>query len=106
MPRSTAADNLRVEPRFMNEFVSIISNTHTTNYINMITLAPIWLPHWPAWMWTISRMLLYVSEWYANGRLFRPECTTEVRLSMKLQLIYASKTSLLTSQLFRAVTMV
>ena len=21
------------------------------------TLAPIWLPHWPAWMWTISLML-------------------------------------------------
>ena len=22
----------------------------------MPTLAPIWLPHWPAWMWTISLM--------------------------------------------------
>ena len=23
----------------------------------LLTLAPIWLPHWPAWRWTISRIL-------------------------------------------------
>lgn len=32
---------------------SIISNSFST-----LTFAPIWLPHWPAWMWTISLMLL------------------------------------------------
>lgn len=25
---------------------------------NRLTLAPIWFPHWPAWMWTISLMVL------------------------------------------------
>ena len=25
-------------------------------------LAPIWLPHWPAWMWTISRMMSFVQQ--------------------------------------------
>jgi hypothetical protein len=25
------------------------------------TLAPIWLPHWPAWMWTISLILKLIS---------------------------------------------
>lgn len=25
-----------------------------------LTLAPIWLPHWPAWIWTISRILFVV----------------------------------------------
>ena len=24
-----------------------------------LTLAPIWLPHWPAWRWTISLMLFF-----------------------------------------------
>ena len=23
----------------------------------VFTLAPIWFPHWPTWMWTISRIL-------------------------------------------------
>ena len=23
-----------------------------------LTLAPIWFPHWPAWMWTISLMVM------------------------------------------------
>ena len=23
-----------------------------------LTLAPIWLPHWPAWMWTISLIVV------------------------------------------------
>ena len=27
-----------------------------TTEAGMPTLAPIWLPHWPAWMWTISLM--------------------------------------------------
>ena len=26
-------------------------------YTRVLTLAPIWLPHWPACMWTISRIL-------------------------------------------------
>lgn len=31
---------------------------HTTTIsCPMLTLAPIWLPHWPAWMWTISLMV-------------------------------------------------
>ena len=34
-------------------------------------LAPIWLPHWPAWMWTISLMmlLLLVGCCWSGGRL-------------------------------------
>ena len=27
-----------------------------------LTLAPIWLPHWPAWRWTISLMVLVQSD--------------------------------------------
>lgn len=30
----------------------------------LFTLAPIWLPHWPAWMWTISLM---VAAWVGLG---------------------------------------
>ena len=29
----------------------------------MFTLAPIWFPHWPAWMWTISRMVPLYDSW-------------------------------------------
>ena len=29
--------------------------------VTCLTLAPIWLPHWPAWMCTISRILAAVS---------------------------------------------
>ena len=28
--------------------------------IGSLTLAPIWLPHWPAWRWTISRIFSYI----------------------------------------------
>lgn len=33
------------------------------------TLAPIWLPHWPAWMWTISLMLRGSAARLRAGRL-------------------------------------
>jgi len=29
-------------------------------YLSFVTLAPIWLPHWPAWMCTISRIFTAV----------------------------------------------
>ena len=32
------------------------------NQSRILTLAPIWLPHCPAWMWTISRMVSAVKE--------------------------------------------
>lgn len=32
------------------------------NKFSELTLPPIWLPHWPAWMWTISLMLLVSSK--------------------------------------------
>ena len=34
-----------------------------------LTLAPIWLPHWPACRWTISLILLNVDELGAGGGL-------------------------------------
>ena len=33
--------------------------------VNRLTFAPIWLPHWPAWMWTISLMV----EWLPRARV-------------------------------------
>ena len=33
-----------------------------------LTLAPIWFPHWPAWMWTISRIF---SVSLSNSQLTR-----------------------------------
>ena len=33
--------------------------------LNRLTFAPIWLPHWPAWMWTISLMV----EWLPRARV-------------------------------------
>ena len=45
-------------------------DTHTAGCPG-ITLAPIWLPHWPAWRWTISRMFLDVLD-------VREECERRV----------------------------
>lgn len=41
------------------------NNTHTNNEKNnwVLTLAPIWLPHWPAWMWTISLILFFYKKY-------------------------------------------
>ena len=30
-----------------------------TKRILVFTFAPIWFPHWPAWMWTISLILMF-----------------------------------------------
>ena len=56
------------------------------------TFAPIWLPHWPAWMWTISLMVLQVrppsSEWLVGGgwATSRAAATTPVLLLLLLLL--------------------
>ena len=36
-----------------------------------LTLAPIWLPHWPAWMWTISLMVAAVVASEAGAVVMR-----------------------------------
>jgi len=33
-----------------------VGSTPCSSEITSQNLAPIWLPHWPAWMWTISRL--------------------------------------------------
>ena len=38
-----------------------------------LTLAPIWLPHWPAWMWTISRMSKFFSDRWVKKSSFGGE---------------------------------
>lgn len=39
----------------------------------MLTLAPIWLPHWPAWIWTISRIVFLL--WALLERTAEAEST-------------------------------
>lgn len=31
----------------------------TITSLTVLTLVPIWFPHWPAWMWTISRIFFH-----------------------------------------------
>jgi len=50
-------------------------------------LAPIWLPHWPPWMWTISRMLLLLVCTQRAGALLLLDSTpsTGVEPEIKVQ---------------------
>ena len=44
---------------FILKFLQKSHCKHGKLYVNMIlTFAPIWLPHWPAWICTISRIFL------------------------------------------------
>lgn len=49
------------------------------------TLAPIWLPHWPAWMCTISRMVLAGFSWpgSASSQSVRPPLHTHYLVTGK-----------------------
>lgn len=55
-----------------------MSSLHSGRVLGAPTLAPIWLPHWPAWMCTISRMVLAGFFWpgSATGQSVRPPLHT------------------------------
>ena len=53
-------------------------------FVIYLTLAPIWFPHWPAWRWTISRIVQLSSELVTKPwvcLLGIRECGSELRTS-------------------------
>ena len=53
-------------------------NIEDFKILKSFTLAPIWLPHWPACIWTISLILLFFQKWqiyfslvFKDGKSFR-----------------------------------
>lgn len=61
------------------------SSLHPHPVLGAPTLAPIWLPHWPAWMCTISRMVLASFFWprSASGQSVRPPLHTHCGVTGK-----------------------
>ena len=64
----------------------LISRAHFSCYCQLLTFAPIWFPHWPAWMCTISLMAKQLcdhvcynrvqwSEWYGRTLITQPHTT-------------------------------
>lgn len=57
----------------------------------LLTLAPIWFPHWPAWTWTISLIMLISTNWkiglpekiWKIGRLYFKGNLPEERWEMR-----------------------
>ena len=48
-------------------------------------LAPIWLPHWPAWMWTISLIV----EYKIKGMSERDDLSFDTNLNLiKKSILY------------------
>lgn len=49
--------------------------------ISFATLAPIWLPHWPAWMWTISLMTTRIDDYTETIALLPSDGTSRLELN-------------------------
>lgn len=80
---SCTTDNFRV---FLTENVENVNFKHRAKFCadtgTELTLVPIWFPHWPAWMCTISRIFLLQrrcseSEWRERASTFI--CSSEAR---------------------------
>lgn len=53
-------DRYRVHRKLLPKTEESNTDEHSKEIVKIwLTLAPIWLPHWPAWIWTISRMIVF-----------------------------------------------